>query len=462
MEKSNMIDLSVIIPFYNVEDYLPECIDSVIKQSGLDLEIILVNDGSTDSSGTIADQYALKDDRIKVIHQENGEASAARNAGLDIAQGEYIAFVDSDDWLKNDSLCKMYHEAIRFRSDVIMGKVEFGHNDGSMDCYIPVPQEMMHIPFTGKEGFIRLVKTCAYRPMVWNYIYRKSFLDEIKARFELGITPHEDELWTPVVLCQASKIVMVDIEYYFYRQREESVLYSTNVMKRLNAYIELINRLLKFVDRYSFSGEDAELKNWLYVIVFRLYSWSFSNLPRIKDTSCILPAHQLDRFWRDCREMMPETQKICNIYFRNAERGLKTYTDWRISEWVASTEYQRISGKKMMLLFNIQLNFDISFNAGDVPDDWIITTDRRFLQLADAVVFHLPDLQYELENDLIKPEGQIWVSWYLEEEKKYPVLNDPEVREVFDLWMVYIQDNKEHPLVRLCREVAEVKNKTVM
>jgi len=437
------IDISIIVPIYNVEEYLTICVDSLLKQQNVHIEIILVDDGSTDRSGAIADQYSQKDTRVKVIHQKNGEASAARNAGLDIAQGEYIAFVDSDDWLKENSLCELYHEAIRFQADVVMGKVEFGHTDGSMSYYKPVPDDMLNISFTGKECFIRLVKAWSYRPMVWNYIYRKSFLDEIQARFVVGVTPHEDELWTPVVICQASKIVMVDTEYYYYRQREQSVLYSTNFKKRLNAYIHVNNRLFEFADRYDFSGVDGELKNWLYVTIFNLYSWAFSHLPAIRDTTYMLPAHQLDRFWQDCWEMMPEPQRICYFYFCNVERALKTYIDWRMSDQVASIKYQWKSGKKMMLLFNFKQDFDLSLKLEDIPNDWVITTDRRFLQQADVVVFHLPNLGQELDKDLDKPNEQIWVGWCMESENNFPFLKDQEVRELFDLWMGYRQEDTD-------------------
>ena len=99
MDTLNQIDISIIIPIYNVEKYLTVCIDSLKNQGGLRMEIILVNDGSTDLSGEIADEYAKKEERIKVIHQENEGASAARNPGLEIAQGEYIAFLDSEDWI---------------------------------------------------------------------------------------------------------------------------------------------------------------------------------------------------------------------------------------------------------------------------------------------------------------------------------------------------------------------------
>ncbi|MDR3314701.1 MAG: glycosyltransferase, partial [Oscillospiraceae bacterium] len=96
--QSNPLLISVIVPVYNVEPYLPKCLDSIVSQTYANLEIILVDDGSTDASGSICDAYAAKDERVRVIHQANGGVAAARNAGLDAAVGEYIQFVDSDDW----------------------------------------------------------------------------------------------------------------------------------------------------------------------------------------------------------------------------------------------------------------------------------------------------------------------------------------------------------------------------
>lgn len=440
MEKNSTIDMSVIIPIYDVEDYLSECVDSVIHQADLCLEVILVNDGSTDRSGIIADEYARRDNRIKVIHQENGEASAARNAGLNVARGEYIAFIDSDDCLKENSLSKLYHEATKFQADVLMGQVEFGHSDGSMSYYRPVPKEMIDITYTGKEVFIQLMKTDSYRPMVWNYIYRRAFLEEIHARFVIGTTPHEDELWMPIVLCQAAKTIITDTEFYYYRQREESVMYSTHLKKRLNAYIRVTNLLFEFTDRYDFSGADAELKSWMYINILDRLQYAFSFLSRIKDSSYVMPAHQLERYWKDCWEMTPEPQRICDYYYRRAEKWLKIYTDWQTSEWVASIRHEWMSGKKMMLLFNTKPALDLSLRKEDIPNDWIVTTDRRFLQEADVVIFHIPYLLYELENDIIKPEKQVWVGWYMEAEKNYPELKNPEITELFDIWMSYRVD----------------------
>ncbi len=111
--------ISVIIPIYNVEKYLSRCVDSVLSQTLTDIEIILVDDGSPDGCGTICDEYKKKDGRIKVVHKKNGGLSSARNAGLDIAEGEYTFFLDSDDWLENDGLEKLYSKAAETDVDFV-------------------------------------------------------------------------------------------------------------------------------------------------------------------------------------------------------------------------------------------------------------------------------------------------------------------------------------------------------
>ena len=117
-------EISIIVPVYNVEKYLKRCIDSILNQSFTDFELILVDDGSTDNSGKIIDEYALKDKRIKVIHKENGGQGSARNRGLDIAKGNYIGFVDSDDWIHKDMYKCMYQIINEDNTDI----VQIGHN----------------------------------------------------------------------------------------------------------------------------------------------------------------------------------------------------------------------------------------------------------------------------------------------------------------------------------------------
>jgi glycosyltransferase involved in cell wall biosynthesis len=455
MNKFNNIDMSVIIPVYNVDKYLTVCLDSLMRQGDLRIEIVLVNDGSTDLSGKIVDEYAKKDDRIKVIHQENRGASVARNIGLDIAKGEYIAFLDSDDWVKEESLFSLYQKAVKHQADAVMGNMWVCHQDGSIDEPSKwIFSESTNESLSGKDGFIWLVKTSFYQPTSVRYIYNRKYLQKIHARFEEGII-HEDELWCPVVICQAERMVITDIEFYYYRQNEESVMHTTNLFHRLKSLFKVTDMLIHYSDRFDFSDEDKELKSCWYVNILRLYTMAFMLLSSVKDSSYILPEYHLDRFWRDCGQMIPESVQRCRDYYHIAEIGLKKYIYWRISDWVASVECQIKAGKKLMLIYNTINNEDLSLKIEDVPADWAITTDRRYFSQADVVVFHLPGLQQEVENDLDKPEGQIWASWYLESEGNHPLFNDPEIKDIFDLWISCRQDEdqEEHPLLRLCRNM---------
>lgn len=114
--------ISLIIPVYNVENYIIRCLESTIHQTYINLEIILVDDGSTDNSGKICDEYALSDKRITVIHQTNQGLSMARNNGIDVATGDYISFIDSDDWIEHDMYEFLYHNLIQYKADISMCK----------------------------------------------------------------------------------------------------------------------------------------------------------------------------------------------------------------------------------------------------------------------------------------------------------------------------------------------------
>src|SRR5690625_3550080 len=118
------IKLSIIVPIFNMEQLLPKCLDSILTQTFKGFELILVNDGSTDKSGEICDDYAHKDQRIKVIHKKNGGTSSARNAGLAVAKGDYIGFVDSDDYINKHMYETLYNSAIKHSSDIVLCSYE--------------------------------------------------------------------------------------------------------------------------------------------------------------------------------------------------------------------------------------------------------------------------------------------------------------------------------------------------
>ncbi|HEL1661511.1 TPA: glycosyltransferase [Streptococcus suis] len=220
--------VSVIVPVYNVEKYLSQCLDSIIHQTYKNLEIILVNDGSTDGSGKICDDYAAKDGRIKVIHQENGGLSDARNKGLDLMTGQFVTFVDSDDYLENNCIHTLYTYACTCKTDISIGKfVEFEENTSQFLFHNHLNNGNKIEFLTGDQClerhhtvFLSIFVTA------WAKLYRTSLFNDSnpckKIRYPLGVL-HEDQYTTHKLFFKSNKIVFVNDYLYVYRVRKNSI-----------------------------------------------------------------------------------------------------------------------------------------------------------------------------------------------------------------------------------------------
>ena len=205
--------LSIIVPVYNVEPYLPRCIDSILAQTFTDFELILVNDGSPDRCPQICDAYAAQDSRIKVIHKENGGLSDARNAGLDIACGEYIGFVDSDDWIEPTMYEKMLGHAEQKLADIVTCGINFlDQNNCSIGDWRDVKEDIL----SSGHAILRDLFPYQYRnilPTVNNKIYKRKIFQEL--RFPLGFL-YEDLHIMIDTLAQTNQIVILRDNYYNY------------------------------------------------------------------------------------------------------------------------------------------------------------------------------------------------------------------------------------------------------
>lgn len=232
--------ISVIVPIYKVEKYLKQCIDSIIAQTYKNIEIILVDDGSPDCSGEICDEYAKKDERIKVIHKKNGGLSDARNKGISEATGEYIAFIDSDDYVEPCYLEKLYH-AIR-KTDIKIAQCNIQKVDES-DISIEIIGDTIKSEKDGKTMIKELYDNKWENTVVWNKLYLKQLFDYI--RFPVGKL-HEDEYITYKVLYDVEKISIIPESLYFYRQRKESIIGKTFSLNRLDILEALEERLTYF------------------------------------------------------------------------------------------------------------------------------------------------------------------------------------------------------------------------
>ena len=212
-----MEKVTIIIPIYNVEKYLREAIESAINQTYKNLEIILVDDGSTDNSGRICDEYISVDERIKVIHKKNGGLSDARNAGLDNCTGEYIMFLDSDDFLEPDAVENMHKEIVEKDADYVIGNYINATEEGEK-WEKPVFDLEKYKPFKlsihdyMNSFFIMNSSVC-------NKIFKKEFIDELNLRFVVGL-PAEDAIFTTYCFIKSEKVYYIPNLVFNYRQRK--------------------------------------------------------------------------------------------------------------------------------------------------------------------------------------------------------------------------------------------------
>lgn len=239
-----MNKISIIVPIYNIEKYLYRCIDSILTQTFTNFELILVDDGSRDSSGIICDEYAVKDSRVCVIHKENGGVCSARNLGIDKASGEWIAFVDGDDWLD----CKMYENLIQESkgADVVLCDVSRDYSNYSKISKTASPEN-------GLIEFLRKEMTIGWT-IVMKMIVRRTLIIKYNLRFE-NIRYSEDFLFSMKLFCLSSNIKYVNLPLYHYdATNESSALHNmpANAYKDLLYCEKSIIDFLKIKNIYSY------------------------------------------------------------------------------------------------------------------------------------------------------------------------------------------------------------------
>lgn len=256
---------SIIIPIYKVrEEYMRECMGSILRQTFGDFELILVDDGSPDNCGRICDEYAASDKRVHVIHQENQGVSVARNNGLKIATADWVIFVDGDDWIEPDTCEILYNRLSHQDCDLLMfcacrdnnGKIDRGieHRD-VYDLNIPSVREYVYRRVMGVS-----VEQKSYSPVyyVWDKVYKRSFLEKNGIEFPVGLGKSEDKIFNCYCFEKLSVIYRIDNLLYHYRTNEESVChrYSQNMDR---ARVDLAKLLQTIAIRMD--GELAVLLN---------------------------------------------------------------------------------------------------------------------------------------------------------------------------------------------------------
>lgn len=215
--------ISVIVPVYNVEKYLDRCVSSIVNQTYGNLEIILVDDGSPDNCPAMCDAWAKKDSRIKVIHKQNGGLSDARNAGMAIVAGEYISFVDSDDWIHPEYIHFLHQACVEHNSLIAACDVQLAYES---EQYGFSANSYSSHPCSTAQAMESLITGRQFRAVAWNKLYHRSTL---KGEFFPVGKYHEDEFFTYRILHKAPMLSYVDIPLYFYFQRSGSIMNSVSV-----------------------------------------------------------------------------------------------------------------------------------------------------------------------------------------------------------------------------------------
>ena len=247
-----MVKVSVIVPIYNTEKYIEKCLNSLVNQVLQDIEIICVNDGSTDNSMITVRRYANKDSRIKIIEQENLKQGAARNNGTSIASGEYIGFVDSDDWVDLDYYEKLYNAAKKYNSDLALGtNVRTGK--GKTKKRLNITEEKFVTSMQEKFDICNLHKDACPT----NKIYRYEFLKENNITWPEGCVC-EDKMFSTQAVYYANGIVSVPDIHYFYFRRPNSTVKTKKSRKKYDDRDEARKQVLNFLKSKNIDTRDKD------------------------------------------------------------------------------------------------------------------------------------------------------------------------------------------------------------
>lgn len=262
--------VSVIIPVYKVEEELGRCVDSVLSQTMADIEVILVDDGSPDGCPQICDDYARKDRRVKVIHKSNGGLSDARNHGLDKATGDYVMFVDSDDYIEPDSCERLYRSAIDSDADMVIGDWLVSPGPDKSDHYAALEDGKV---YSSKDFILTALKAGEWYPCACFMFCRLSLFNDNGLRFAVGLL-HEDMEMQPRVFLAARSIVCLKYSFYNYIKRPGSIMKSSNRSRRAVSMQEILGGWKRQFD----SVNDSELRNALYGYLAKCYLYTCREL----------------------------------------------------------------------------------------------------------------------------------------------------------------------------------------
>lgn len=250
----NASKISVIVPVYNTEKYLRRCVDSILAQTYTDFELLLIDDGSTDGSGAICDEYAALDPRVRVFHKPNGGVSSARNLGLDHSRGEWVGFIDGDDWLDSKTLEKVTENMQSAKADIVC----FGFWSVTKDKenFVKLPS-IKH----GKISFMREQMLHGWT-VVWNTFFRNEFLNRHSIRFQTCISIGEDLELLFRTYYYATNIIIIDEPLYYYNRMNENSALHKMIIKHYDDIIQANLSVIQFFKEKGIINEFQDIVAW--------------------------------------------------------------------------------------------------------------------------------------------------------------------------------------------------------
>lgn len=291
--------VSIIIPVYNVEEFLEECVDSALAQTYKNIEIFLVDDGSTDNSGNICDAYSKKDTRVRVIHKQNGGLSSARNAAMDIMKGKYVYFLDSDDYISDDMISRYVELMSQYDADIVMGTLyEFWGEVSNEIDHLKI--ELKPEIYNTEEALKNMLMDRKLYHAAAGPLYKSELFVDI--RFPVGKL-YEDFATSYYVVCKAKRVVYIDDKRYFYRMREGSIM-NSKVTDKDMVMLDIADRIAWDMAGIYPSLEGAAIRKKI-VTNIKLYS-------RILDTG-------FSSFPTEQKRIRENVKNNCKEFFYNKE-----------------------------------------------------------------------------------------------------------------------------------------------
>lgn len=395
MNKKNEDLISIIIPVYNVEDYLERCINSIINQTYKNLEIIIVDDGSTDNSGKICDMYKEKDSRIKVFHKKNGGLSDARNYGMKYAYGKYIAFCDSDDFVDKKMYEILYNNLIENNADIsITNYYKFSSSEEITDNYDYKKNDKITV--YDKIGmFDHLFDDYLLSMVAWNKLYKKELLENLQ--YPKGKLV-EDVALAHYIYSRCNKIVITNLQLYFYYQRETSILGSVKV--GLLDELDFVYDRIEFMKKEKLTQTKSFQQTKTYFIdkYISLYFELILNNKKIDKNTLEHYDKMVKKIYKDSKKLSIKKKIKYNIFLFNKDLYvwakktkskinnikekifIKKSSNQLDHEYKKYLDYVEKQNKKKYIIFNVP-------NHGNLGDHAIWIAENKMLEDNDIKPF---------------------------------------------------------------------------